>query len=287
MNPQKHNRPEEWTIVLDNSTKWWNIDFKALIGFRYLLFLFVRRDFVALYKQTILGPLWFIVQPLLMTIVFSVIFGNIAGLSPTGVPTFLFYLSGITAWNYFADCVNKTSATFTMNVHIFSKVYFPRLLVPVSIVISNIVKLIIQYAMFLVFLAIYIVTGTDLQPNLWILATPFLFIIMAGMGLGFGLIISSLTTKYRDLQNLVAFGVQLMMFMTPVVYPLSKLPPDLSALAVYNPMTPIIELFRYAYLGNGTFRPWQFGYCALFTLIMLTVGMAIFTRVEKNFMDTV
>ena len=274
-------------MVLDSSTKWWNINFKTLFGFRYLLYLFVRRDFVALYKQTILGPLWFIIQPLLMTIVFSVIFGNIAGLNPTGVPAFLFYLSGITAWNYFADCVNKTSATFTLNVHIFSKVYFPRLLVPVSIVISNVVKLVIQYTMFLVFLAWYLLTGTDLQPNLWILATPFIFIIMAGMGLGFGLIISSLTTKYRDLQNLVAFGVQLMMFMTPVVYPLSKLPPDLAPLAVYNPMTPIVELFRYAYLGDGIFSLWHLGYSITFTVVMLVIGMGIFTRVEKNFMDTV
>ncbi len=287
MKSKTHSADAQWTMVLDSSTSWWNINLRALITFRYLLFLFVWRDFIALYKQTILGPLWFIIQPLLMTIVFSVIFGNIAGLSPTGVPSFLFYLSGITAWTYFADCVNKTSATFTTNVHIFSKVYFPRLLVPISVVLSNIMKLIIQYSMFIVFLCYYLLTGSDLKPNLWMLATPVLIIIMAGMGLGFGLIISSLTTKYRDLQNLVGFGVQLMMFMTPVVYPLSKLPPDLAKIAAYNPMTSIVELFRFAYLGNGTFSVWQLGYSALFTLIMLLVGMAIFTRVEKNFMDTV
>lgn len=254
---------------------------------RDLILLFVRRDFVSVYKQTILGPLWYLIQPLLTTITFTVIFGNIARLSTDGLPPFLFYMSGTVIWTYFATSLLKTSETFTGNAHLFGKVYFPRLTVPISILLSNLIAFVIQFAFFLVFLAYYAWRGALLQPNWWILLTPVFLLMMAGLGLGFGIIVSSLTTKYRDLRFLVQFGVQLLMYVTPVIYPTSAIPQRFQSLIQYNPMAPIVEAFRYAYLGVGTVSFAQLAYSFAFMVVINVVGVVIFNRVEATFMDTV
>ncbi len=217
-----------------------------------LVMLFVRRDFVSVYKQTILGPLWYLIQPLLTTITFTVIFGNIAKLPTDGLPQFLFYMSGTVIWTYFSDCLTKTSQTFVNNSQLFGKVYFPRLAVPVSILISSLITFAIQFAFFLAFMGYFALTGSSIHPNWWIALSPLLVLMMAGLGLGFGIIVSSLTTKYRDLRFLVTFGVSLLMYISPVIYPASSVPSRFQILVAANPMTPIIEAFRYAFLGAGS-----------------------------------
>jgi lipopolysaccharide transport system permease protein len=254
---------------------------------RDLIMLFVRRDFVSIYKQTILGPLWYLIQPLLTTIIFTVIFGGIAKLPTDGLPQFLFYMSGTVVWSYFSSSLTKTSDTFIANAGLFGKVYFPRLAVPVSILISNLIAFVIQFAFFLAFLGYFVLRGTVLHPNGWILLTPVLMILMAGLGLGLGLIISSLTTKYRDLRFLVQFGVQLLMYATPVIYPASAIPSRFQFLIKANPMTPIVETFRYAFLGGGSVHPIELLYSFGFMAVVLVIGTLIFNRVEATFMDTV
>jgi lipopolysaccharide transport system permease protein len=249
--------------------------------------LFVRRDFVSQYKQTILGPLWFIIQPLLTTLTFTVIFGNIAQLSTDGLPKILFYLSGVTAWSYFSDCLTKTSETFNANANIFGKVYFPRLAVPVSIVISNLIRFGIQVGLFLGFYFYFLARGTAIHPTLALWLMPLLVLLMAALGLGTGIIVSSMTTRYRDLRFLVQFGVQLLMYSTPVIYPLSKIPEHYRWIMLANPMTSIIETFRYAFLGTGVFSWMQLGYTAGTAAALLAVGVLLFNHVEKTFMDTV
>lgn len=276
-----------WTLVIKPKSKWWDLNLPALLKSKDLLWMFVWRDFVALYKQTILGPLWFFIQPIISTIVFTVIFGRIAKIPTDGLPPVLFYLSGIVGWNYFADCINKTSSTFTANAVIFGKVYFPRLVVPLSIIISNLIKFAIQFVLFIGFLIYYYFIGADFHPNIYIIITPVLLILMAGLGLGFGIIISSLTTKYRDLMQLIGFGVQLLMYITPVVYPLSFISGKYKWIILANPMTSIIEAFKYAFLGVGTFSFIHLAYSGAFMLFVLAIGMLIFNKVEKNFMDTV
>lgn len=255
--------------------------------YRDLLWLLVRRDFVSLYKQTILGPLWFIIQPLLTTIIFTVVFGNIAHISTGGLPGPLFYMAGITAWNYFSDCFLKTSSVFRDNAGVFGKVYFPRLVVPFSIIVSNMVRFGIQMVLFLFFLAWYVFKGNSVQPNTYILLFPLLVLLMAGMGLGGGMIISALTTKYRDLSFLVSFGMQLLMYATTVIYPLSSAPEKYAWLIKANPMTTIIETFRYGFLGQGSFSWGMLAYTGVVTAILLIAGIIVFTKVEKNFVDTV
>jgi lipopolysaccharide transport system permease protein len=249
--------------------------------------LFVRRDFVSFYKQTILGPLWFVIQPLLTTLTFVLIFGNIAQLSTDGLPKILFYLSGVTAWNYYSDCLLKTSETFTANSNIFGKVYFPRMAVPLSIVISNLIKFGIQLGLFLAFYFYFLANGTVVRPTLALLLVPALLVLMAALGLGSGIIVSSLTTRYRDLRFLVQFGAQLLMYSTPVIFPLSKLPAQYRWIMLANPMTPVIETFRYGFLGTGTFSWRLLGVSAAATSLILAVGILLFNRVEKTFMDTV
>jgi lipopolysaccharide transport system permease protein len=256
--------------------------------YRDLVMLFVRRDFVAVYKQTILGPLWYLIQPLLTTITFTVIFGNIASLPTDGLPQFLFYMSGTVVWGYFAECLNKTSNTFVQNANLFGKVYFPRMAVPVSILLSNLITFLIQFGMFLVFVGYFALRGTDIQLNwLWIALSPLLMLMMAGLGLGFGIIISSLTTKYRDLRFLVQFGVQLLMYATPVIYPVSAIPERFQWIILANPMTPIVEAFRYAFLGAGTVDTGHLLYSFGFMVVVVVIGSIIFNRVEQTFMDTV
>jgi len=246
--------------------------------------------FVAVYKQTVLGPLWFFIQPIFTTLIFTVIFGQLASIPTDGLPQVLFYMCGITCWNYFAECLTKTSNTFVGNANIFGKVYFPRLVLPLSIIISNLLKFGIQFLLFLCFLLYYYLNDAAIQPNIYMLTLPLLLLLMAGLGLGFGILISSLTTKYRDLQFLVIFGVQLFMYATPVVYPLSLAKEKLgeySWIVIANPMTSVIEAMKFAFLGQGDFNWFYLGYSFGFMTILLAVGIVVFNKVEQTFMDTV
>ncbi|MCC7130394.1 MAG: ABC transporter permease [Anaerolineae bacterium] len=276
-----------WTMIIEPRRGWLDLRLAELWAARDLIMLFVWRDFVSVYKQTILGPLWYLIQPLLTTLVFTIIFGRIAALPTDGLPQFLFYLSGTVIWSYFAECLNKTSQTFITNANLFGKVYFPRLAVPVSILISNLITFAIQFVLFLVFVIYYMLSGAAVQINAWALLTPLLLLIMAGLGLGFGVIVSSLTTRYRDLRFLVTFGVQLWMYATPVIYPVSAIPERFRPLILANPLTPVVEAFRYAFLGAGTVNAAMLAYSAGFALVVLFLGLLLFNRTEATFMDTV
>ncbi len=278
---------EEWTMVIEPKRSLLDLRLGELWRYRDLVMLFVRRDFVSVYKQTILGPLWYLIQPLLTTITFTVIFGNIAQLPTDGLPQFLFYMSGTVIWTYFAECLTKTSNTFVNNANLFGKVYFPRMAVPVSILISNLITFAIQFVFFLAFMLFFALGGANIRPNLWILLSPVLLLMMAGLGLGFGIIISSLTTKYRDLRFLVQFGVQLLMYATPVIYPSSAIPERFQTLIKLNPMTPIVETFRFAFLGAGSVHQLDLLYSFVFMVVIVVIGAVMFNRVEATFMDTV
>ena len=271
---------------------WFDLPVKELFRYKDLILLFVKRDFVSLYKQTVLGPAWAVIQPFLTTIVFSLVFGSIAGLAPEGVPSFLFYLSGTVVWTYFANCLTRTSDTFIANAAILGKVYFPRLVMPVSTVLSKLIDFAIQYGFFLIFLVIYGLTGAAIRPNWLILLTPLLLLQLAMLSLGCGVIISAATTKYRDLRMLVSFGVQLWMYASPVAYDMfsmSAFAPGGKYYALYmlNPVTPIVNLFRYAYLGLGQVDWQSYGISWAVTCCLLFAGIVLFSRVEKTFMDTV
>lgn len=281
------NNDSNWTTIIGPRAGWFDINLKEIWSYRDLIMLFVRRDFVAQYKQTILGPLWFLIQPLLSTLVFTVVFGTIVQIPTDGLPQVLFYMAGITAWTYFANCFTKTSNTFISNAAIFGKVYFPRLAVPISIAISNLITFAIQFGLFIVFLLYFYFKGSSIQPNIWILLTPLLLVQMATLGLGVGILVTSMTTKYRDLVHAVGFGVQLWMYATPVVYPLSQIPEKWQWLSALNPMTAIVESFRYAFLGAGAIQPWVMGVSIGMTAFFLIIGIILFSRVEKTFMDTV
>ena len=279
--------PAPWDLTIRPQTGWFDLHLADLWRYRDLIMLFVWRDFVAQYKQTILGPLWHLLQPLFTTLLFTVIFGRIAQLPTDDVPPMLFYMAGITAWTYFAECLNRTSTTFIQNASIFGKVYFPRLCVPLSVVISNLIKFAIQFSLFLGFLVFFWLKGSPIHPNISILLTPIFLLMMAALGLGVGIIVSALTTKYRDLQVLVTFGVQLAMYATPLIYPLSIFPNSARWIAILNPMAPIIEAFRYAFLGQGLFSWSYLGISAGITAGILFLGIVLFNHVEKTFMDTV
>jgi lipopolysaccharide transport system permease protein len=278
---------EDWDLIIKPKSSLFNIELKQLWRYRDLLFLFVKRDFVSVYKQTILGPLWLFIQPILTTLTFTIIFTHVAKIGTNGIPPILFYISGITLWTYFSDCLNKTSSTFIANAGIFGKVYFPRLIVPLSVLISNLVKLGIQFLLFISIWIYYLVTIDSIHPNACLFLVPVLIIIMAGLGMGFGIIISALTTKYRDLTFLVGFGVQLMMYASPIVYPLSIVSDEYKYLLLLNPVTPIIEAFKYSFVGSGFFSWGYLLYSLTFMIILLTIGVVTFNRVEKSFMDTV
>ncbi|MCX6891221.1 MAG: ABC transporter permease [Verrucomicrobia bacterium] len=278
---------ENWSLIIRPKTGWFELHLADLWRYRDLTTLFVWRDFVAQYKQTILGPLWHLLQPLFTTILFTLIFGRIAKLPTDNIPPMLFYMAGITAWTYFSECLNRTSTTFLTNASIFGKVYFPRLCVPLSVVISNLIKFAIQFALFLGFLAFFWMKGAPIHPNISILLTPILLLMMAALGLGTGIIVSALTTKYRDLQVLVTFGVQLAMYATPVIYPLSMFPNSARWIIVVTPMAPIIEAFRYAFLGQGLFSWGYLGISAAIIAAILFIGIVLFNHVERTFMDTV
>jgi lipopolysaccharide transport system permease protein len=278
---------DSWDLIIRPHRKWFDLKLGELWRYRDLVMLFVRRDFVSLYKQTILGPLWYLIQPLLTAITFTIVFGNIAKLPTDGLPQFLFYMSGTVIWTYFATCLTKTSETFVQNSQLFGKVYFPRLAVPVSILISSLIAFAIQFVFFLAFMVYFALNGAHLRPNWWMLATPLLVLLMAGLGFGFGLIVSAMTTKYRDLRFLVQFGVQLLMYATPVVYSSSSIPARFQPLLRANPMTSVIEGFRYAYLGGGSVSLGGLAYSFVFMVVIVAVGAVIFNRVEATFMDTV
>jgi lipopolysaccharide transport system permease protein len=287
MHDKTIEQAEDWDLVIKADAKILSLKLKDVWHYRDLLVLLVRRDFVSFYKQTILGPLWFFIQPFFTTITYTFIFGNLAGISTEGLPKPLFYMAGITAWNYFSDCLVKTSTVFRDNANIFGKVYFPRLIMPLSIVVSNLVKFGVQMLLFLLLMVYYSVNGTSVHPNIYILLFPFLILEMALLGLGTGMIISAMTTKYRDLAFLVSFGVQLLMYATTVVYPLSAAPEKYRFLIEINPMTPIIETFRYGCLGEGSFSWGSLGLSMSVTLIITLLGIIIFNKVERNFVDTV
>jgi lipopolysaccharide transport system permease protein len=251
------------------------------------LWLLVRRDFVSFYKQTIFGPIWFFIQPLFTTLIFTFVFGNLAGLSTDGLPQPLFYMAGITAWNYFADCLTKTSTVFKDNTQIFGKVYFPRLIMPLSIVISNLVRFGVQMLLLLGMMAYYYFNGADFTITPVVVLFPVLVLLMAMLGLGLGLIITAMTTKYRDLAFVVTFGVQLMMYATTVIYPLSSAPAKYHSIILLNPMTGIIEAFRAGFLGSGIVTINTLGYSAIFTIAALVFGIVVFNKTEKTFVDTV
>lgn len=282
---------QNWDLVIGAEKRKRRINFKELFSYQDLLFLFVKRDFISLYKQTILGPLWVVIQPILTTITFYIVFTRIANIQTDAIPPILFYMLGVTVWTYFADCVIKTSDTFIVNQNIFGKVYFPRLVVPLSIVITNLIKFGIQFAIFLLMYAYYILfESLSLSSLSWQLALiPVLVVIMAAFGLGVGLIISALTTKYRDLRFLIQFGIQLAMFATPIVWPLSDIPAEHQWKLMLNPMANIVETFKVAFFGmdNGVFSWLALGYSALFALLVLYGGMRLFNRVERSFMDTI
>ena len=276
-----------WDLTINPHSKWYDLRIKEIFKYKDLLFLFVKRDFVSIYKQTILGPLWFFLQPIITAITFTVIFGNLAKISTDGLPQILFYMAGITLWNYFADTLTKTADTFSSNANIFGKVYFPRMIVPLSVVVSNLIKLAIQFLLFLGIWVYFLIQSELIHPNKMLVLIPFLIILIGFMALSFGIIISSLTTKYRDLKFLVTFGIQLMMYASPIVYPLSIVPEKYKWIIIANPVTSIIETFKYAFLGVGEFSWLYLGYSTLFTIVLFLIGLVIFHRVEKSFMDTV
>jgi lipopolysaccharide transport system permease protein len=278
---------ESWTEIIEPRTNLLDLRLGDVWRYRDLVMLFVRRDFVSNYKQTILGPLWFFIQPLLTTITFYIIFGRVAKLGTDGIPSFIFYLAGNTVWGYFSQSLTAVSTVFTANAAMFSKVYFPRLTMPLSIVISNLVRFGIQFGLFLIGWTYYLITSSAIHPNILLLLTPMLVILMGLLALGLGMIFSALTTKYRDLAMLLTFGVQLALYATPVIYPLSKVPAEYKWLILANPMSAIVETFRVGFLGSGTFQWSYLGYSTVITLVILLVGTLIFNRVEKSFTDTV
>jgi len=277
----------KFTTVIRPKNKLFDIDFKEIWDYRDLFSMFVKRDIITQYKQTILGPTWFFIQPALTTIMYMVVFAGIAGISTDGLPEPLFYLAGIVCWQYFADCLNKTSITFTTNQAIFGKVYFPRLIVPLSTVASNLVRMGIQILLFIAVYIYYILQGVILHPNIYILLLPVLVLMLAGLSLGFGIIISSMTTKYRDLTILFTFIVQLWMYATPVIYPLSTMSPQRQMIMAINPVTSIIETFKYGTMGVGTFSWGMLSYSMGFMIILLAIGIVVFNKVQRSFMDTV
>ena len=277
----------EWDLVIEPQNNLFDLKLRDVWRYRDLLFMFVKRDFVSFYKQTILGPLWFFIQPLFTTIVFTYVFGGLAGISTDGIPAPLFYLSGITAWNYFADCLTKTSTVFKDNANIFGKVYFPRLILPLSIVVSNLLRFAVQFLLFVGMIIYFQLQGISLNVT-WVIALfPFLIVLMAFLGLGLGLIITAMTTRYRDLAFLVVFGIQLLMYATTVIYPLSSAPDKYKNIIALNPMTSIIETFRYGFFGRGEFSSWSLGYTLVVTIVLFILGIVIFNKTEKTFVDTV
>ncbi|MDD5064929.1 MAG: ABC transporter permease [Phycisphaerae bacterium] len=284
---ETYKEQEKWGLIIQPSRLWFDLHLRDLWRYRDLIFLFVKRDFVTFYKQTALGPLWYIIQPLLTTVVFTVIFGKLAGIPMDGVPKFIFLLAGNVTWGYFAGCLNETSNTFVKNAGIFGKVYFPRLTAPVSVVIINLAKFGIQFVLFLGFYVYFITTDSAIRPTYFVLLLPFLLLQMAVLSLGAGILVSALTTKYRDLTFVMTFAVQLWMYASSVIIPASSIPEKYRPIYMLNPMTSVIESFRYAFFGRGVVDAVYICTSWAVTLVILFLGCVLFNRVEKSFMDTV
>lgn len=277
----------QWTEVIESKHNLFSLNLKEVWRYKDLVYMLVKRDFITSFKQTVLGPIWFFINPIFTTIMFVIIFGRVASLSTDGAPMFAFYLAGNILWNYFSSCLTGTSSVFRGNASIFGKVYFPRLVMPLSIVISNLMRFGVQFVLFIAVVIYYYFAEGTIHPNIWILATPFLILLMAGFAMGMGMIFSALTTKYQDVNMLLGFGVSLFMYATPVIMPISAFPEKYRWIADLNPLTGIFECFKYGYLGVGDFTIGMLGYSTLFTVIVLAIGTVIFTKVEKSFMDTV
>jgi lipopolysaccharide transport system permease protein len=281
------DRNQPWDVEITPDKRLFDVDVRVLWRYRDLIMMFVRRDFVAFYKQTILGPLWYVVQPLLTTSVFTIVFNRIANIPTDGLPPFLFYLTGLAIWNYFAACMTKTSDIFTANAGIFGKIYFPRLTVPVAVVITNLVSFVIQLVLVCAFLAFFALRGVPVHPNAWLLVLPLLVLHVAALALGVGILLSSMTTRYRDMSFLVGFGTQLWLYATPIVYPLSQVPERWQWIMAFNPMTPLVELFRKALLGTGTVYMSHMAVSVCITVVLVLVGLMMFSRIARTSMDTV
>lgn len=284
--PSNTHKTQEWDHVIASKTSLLDIRLKEIWDYRDLLFLFVKRDFITVYTQTILGPLWFFIQPLLTTITFTIIFGNVAQLSTDGAPKLVFYMAGITLWNYFSGCLTAVSGVFNANAGIFGKVYFPRLIMPLTIVISNLMKFGVQFLLFIGFV-VYFTTQNLINPNAYILLTPVIILIMATTAMGIGLILSSMTTKYKDLNQLISFGIQLFMYATPVIYPSSSVPSQYAWVVQCNPLVGLFDYMRFAYLGSGSFQLSALYFPMLFAIFILIIGVVVFNKVQQTFMDTV
>ena len=279
---------KDWTLIIRPHEKLWKLNLQEVWAYRDLVELFVKRNIVVQYKQTILGPLWYLIQPILTVIMNMVVFGGIAHMSTDGVPQVLFYMAGNVCWFYFSDCLNQTSTTFVANQAMFGKVYFPRMVVPISTVISNLLRFGIQILLFVAFYLYYWMSGAAVAPNWTLLLIPLLIVMLAGLGLGFGILVSSLTTKYRDLTILFTFIVQLWMYATPIVYPISMVTnKTLHTIIMLNPMTAVVEAFKFATFGQGYFAWGALGYSFIFMSILLLWGTIVFNKVQRSFMDTV
>lgn len=287
-NTEINKQPESntWTEIIEPNSSLLSVNLKEVWRYRDLVLLLVKRDFVTYFKQTILGPIWFFVNPIFTTIIYTFVFGNVAGISTDGAPKVAFYLSGIVLWNYFSTSLTATAGVFTTNANIFGKVYFPRLIMPLAIVASNLMQFGIQFLLFLC-VVVYYTVGGELQPNAWVLMTPLLIVLMAAFALGAGMILSSLTTKYKDVAMLLSFGVQLFMYATPVIYPISAMPEKLRPIVGLNPLAGIFECFKYAFLGVGEFNGTMLIYPVIFISVLLVAGTLIFNKVQRGFMDTI
>ena len=284
----KTSEIENWSEIILPKTSWFKLNLKEVWDYRDLIWIFVKRDIVSVYKQTVLGPVWFFIGPLFTVFTYTFLFNNIAHLPTDGLPGPLFYLAGTTLWNYFQACFNGSSSTFLTNASIFGKVYFPRLVAPISLIISNLLKFFVQMITFLCFLTYYMIDkDSSIHPNIYILLLPVLIIIMGGIALGGGIIISSLTTKYRDLNMFIGVGITLLMYATPIMYPVSAIPEMYKYFLAFNPISPIIETFRFAFTGNGYFSWSGLIYSSIFMVIILLIGTMLFNKTQKTFMDTV
>ena len=280
------SQEQQWTETIEANHSLFDLKLKEVWRYKDLVYMFVKRDFISSFKQTILGPTWFFINPVLTTLTYLIVFGKIANLPTDGVPQFLFYLSGVTLWNFFSATLTGISYTFSGNAGIFGKVYFPRLVTPISTALSNFMRLGVQFLLFLFGWGYYYYQG-QVEPNIWVLMTPVLFMMLSLFALGLGMIFSALTTKYRDMQMLLGFGVSLFMYLTPVIYPISSLKGKYRLLADYNPLSPIFECFKYGWTGSGSFTMMQLAISAAIIAIILAIGVVVFNTVEKTFMDTV
>jgi lipopolysaccharide transport system permease protein len=277
----------KWDLYIKPKSGWFNIEIGEIFRYKDLILLFVKRDFVTFYKQTILGPLWYIIQPLFNTLVFTFIFGKVAKIPTDGLPPFLFYLSGTVVWSYFSHCLNETSNTFTTNAEVFGKVYFPRIAVPISVALTAVFQFLIQFAIFLGFLFYFWYKGSNINPTIYIITLPLIVLHMAILSIGFGMMISALTAKYRDLAFAMSFMIQLWMYLTPIVYPLSQVPEKYRLFILINPMTAVVESFRGAFLGVNSITPQELLFSIFLSILFFISGIVIFSRVERTFMDTV